>query len=387
MNFDRLKEYQDSLSKIGIAGNDLAIYVGYDEVYRYQTGFADLENRRPIDSGTLYKMYSMTKPITVTAAMQLVEEGRLLIDHPLYEYLPEFREMNVAVTEEDGSKRIVPAENPIYIHQLFSMTAGFSYDYKTPEFLALYERTGGQHTLSDVVSTIAKQPLYYEPGTRFLYSMGHDVLARVVEVITGKNFGAYIRERIFDPLGMEKASHHPSEEEMKRCAKTYTLNEAGDALVPGEPESTFWISPKFEGGGAGIICTIDEYAKFTKMLTHRGVGENGNRILTSRSVELIRTNRLSGKPLEDYQHSSQNRRDYGYGLGVRTLLDPAVGGSLSSVGEFGWGGALGTYMLADPSSGVSVVYGQQASSDERRPSVTRPLRNIIYASLEYAGLI
>ena len=386
VTFDRLREFQDGLSKAGIAGNDLAIFVGNEEVYRYMTGYRDLENKLPIDQDTLYRMYSMTKPITVVAAMQLHEQGRFFLDQPLSRYLPEFKNMYVQPRAWDGKKAAVPARNPILIRHLFEMTAGLTYNYASPGFEEMYARTNYKHTLKDVSEALAKDPLLYEPGTHWFYSLAHDVLARLVEVISGMSFGEYLRKNVFDPCGMEKACHHPSEEEMAHCAKIYTLGPDME-LVPAPAENPFWTGPNLEGGGAGLICTVDEYAKFTKMLTHLGLAETGARVLSERSVEIIRTNRLTPALLEDFWSFNKTRNGYGYGLGVRTMMDPSVNGSMSSVGEFGWGGALGTYMIADPAADVTLVYAQQATKDERRPEYQRPIRNIAYSALSYAGLI
>ena len=216
--------------------------------------------------------------------------------------------------------------------------------------------------------------------------MAHDVLARIVEVISGMKYGEYLRKNIFDPLGMEKACHHPSEEEMKNCAKTYKLGENGE-LVPGNKEHFFRTGSAFEGGGTGLTCSVDEYAKFTKALTHLGLGETGNRILSSRTVNLIRTNRLTGSLLDEFQRSTAARSEYGYGLGVRTMLDRTKKGALSPFGEFGWDGALSTHMSADPENKVSLVFGVQTNGSDKTPPFKMIFRNMIYAALEYEGYI
>jgi CubicO group peptidase (beta-lactamase class C family) len=216
--------------------------------------------------------------------------------------------------------------------------------------------------------------------------VGHDILARLVEVISGMTIGEYMRKNIFDPIGMDTAAHHPAPEKEKDFCQISRPDETGRP-VPTELHNTLYRGPKFEGGGAGLIMTVNDYARFTKMLTHKGKAENGARILAESTVDLIRLNRLGGTPLADYQSSARSRAGYGYGLGVRTHIDRAASGSLTPIGEFGWGGVLGTYMAAIPEADVSIVYAMQVLPAPER-SLLRPMvTSMAMAALAYEGLL
>ena len=386
ISFDDLKAYQDSLQKYGIGGNDLAVYVNFKPVYRYMTGWQNMEERCQITKDTMYKMFSMTKPVTVTAAMQLYECGFFQLDDELSKYLPEFTNMQVYEKSAVGTTRIVPAKEPIRIRHLFEMTAGFDYSKDSEEMKQWISEANTNHTLADFTRVIAKIPLQFEPGTHWLYSVAHDVLARLVEVLTGMTIGEYMKKYIFDPIGMTSATFHMTAEQERNLCVHYKLGSNGNL----ERETNYvsmYCGPRMEGGGAGLVMTVDDYAKFTAMLTNRGVAENGERILAGATVDLIRTNRLTAGLLEDYVNVFPSCAGYGYGLGVRTLIDRAQSGALSPIGEFGWSGVLGTYMAADPTNKVAIVHAMQATKDENRPRIRKAIQNLVYAALEYEGIL
>ena len=386
ISFDDLKAYQDSLQKYGVAGNDLAVYVNFKPVYRYMTGWQNMEERRQITKDTVYKMYSMTKPVAVTAAMQLYECGLFQLDDELSRYLPEFTNMQVYEKSAVGTTRIVPAKEPIRIRHLFEMTAGFDYSKDSEEMKQWISQANSNHTLADFTKLLARLPLQFEPGTHWLYGTSHDVLARFVEVLTGMTIGEYMKKYIFDPIGMTSATFHMTAEQERNLCVHYKLGSNGNL----ERETNYvsmYCGPRMEGGGAGLVMTVDDYAKFTAMLTNRGVAENGERILAGATVDLIRTNRLTAGLLEDYVNVFPSCAGYGYGLGVRTLIDRAQNGALSPLGEFGWSGALGTYMSADPPNKVAFVHAMQATKDENRPRIRKAIHNLVYAALEYEGIL
>ena len=385
ISFDDLKAYQDSLQKYGIGGNDLAVYVNFKPVYRYMTGWQNMEERRQITKDTMYKMFSMTKPVTVTAAMQLYECGFFQLDDELSKYLPEFTNMQVYEKSAVGTVRIVPAKEPIRIRHLFEMTAGFDYSRDSEEMKQWISEANTNHTLADFTRVIAKNPLQFEPGTHWLYSVAHDVLARLVEVLTGMTIGEYMKKYIFDPVGMTSATFHMNAEQERNLCVHYKLGTNGN--LERENYVSMYSGPRMEGGGAGLVMTVDDYAKFTAMLANRGVAENGERILAGATVDLIRTNRLTGSLLEDYVNVFPACAGYGYGLGVRTLIDRAQSGALSPLGEFGWSGVLGTYMAADPTNKVAIVHAMQANKDENRPRIRKAIQNLAYAALEYEGIL
>ena len=383
MNKARLMEFQDSLEDMGIAGNDLAIYVDDREVYRYIRGMSHIEPNVPLGAGTLYRMYSMTKPVTCAAAMRLYEEGRFLMNDPVSEYLPEFSSMAVARQTSRGVE-ILPAHEPVLISHLFNMTSGIDYDMEHAFVKEALEKYGDEITTRQIVKAIACKPLLFEPGSHWMYGLNHDVLGALIEVITGKSFSAYLQEAIFDPLDMHDTWFREPEERTKDVCGRYGKNADG-AWAEYSSDNVLQPGKRFESGGAGLTMTVDDYARFACAMTRKGLGVNGERILAGRTVDLMRSNTLNDALLAD-MWETPTRVGYGYGYGVRTLVDASMSGSPSSVGEFGWGGAWGSYTLMDPDNRVTIVYAEQAY-DTKGPFIQRRLRNLAYSYLEWEGLI
>lgn len=379
MNFNKLDEFLLSLEKRGMAGTDCAIYLDGSLVHRHMQGLADREQNVPITNSTLYRMYSMTKPVTCVAMLQLYEQGRFLLTDPVGLYLPEFAHMTI--------EHHHPAETAtITMWHLFTMTAGLSYNLETEPLQKLYHEKPERYTTREFVSALAQSPLLFPPGEHWYYSLAHDVLAACVEVFSGLTFGEYLKQNIFDPLGMNDVYFHVPENQMDRSCVRYFYKADKDAYIRDSADegrnrfNRYQQSRNFESGGAGLTTTVDEYAKFANMLTHRGVSETGRRVIGAATLDLMRENHLTNAQMLDYDWIQS--RGYGYGLGVRTLISCADAGSCGSLGEYGWAGAAGTYFLSDPERKLTIVYGQQASpSDEE--FVHNRLRNIIYAALEY----
>lgn len=384
VNFDRLAAFQDQLIERGIGGNDCAIYVDSRPVYRHFSGWQNLEARIPVSESTLYHMFSMTKPITCAAALQLFEQGEFLLNDPLSDYLPEFRDMQVCERLGDGSECLRPAKGPIRVQNLFEMTAGLSYDMDAPALRDLYEQTGFHFTTRQFAQALAKGSLLFDPGTHWRYSLAHDVLGALIEVISGLTLDEYFKRNIFEPLGMKTACFSECEIDKERLCRRYGFDDAR-RLVPGPQENRLQPSDRFCSGGAGLTMTVDDYARFACAMTNRGLSSEGVRILSGRTVDLMRANRITGAALADYQ-APDTRSGYGYGLGVRTLIDPAASGTPGARGEFGWGGAWGTYLLMDPENRVTIVYAEQGV-DTQAGYIQRRLRNMAYTALEWHGLI
>ena len=384
MNFDKLAAFQDRLIERGIGGSDCAIYVGFDPVYRHFSGWQNREAYIHTSQSTLYRMFSMTKPVTCAAAMQLFEQGEFLLNDPLSDYLPEFRDMQVRERLADGSEILRPAKNPIRVQNLFEMTAGLDYNMEEPALKALYEETGFRFNTRQFAQALARGSLLFEPGTHWRYSLAHDVLGALIEVISGMTFDQYLKKNVFEPLGMKTACFRESEIDKSRLCRRYGFDENRN-LTPGPQENRLQPSENFFSGGAGLTMTVDDYARFACAMTNRGVSKEGVRLLSGRTVDLMRTNRLCPAALADYQ-MPDTRPGYGYGLGVRTLIDPAASGSPGARGEFGWGGAWGTYVVMDPENHVTLVYAEQGV-DTQAGYIQRRLRNMAYTALEWNGLI
>ena len=204
MNFDALARFMDHLTAWRIPGNGIKVCLAGKEVFSYNSGYADVENKIPMTNDHYINIYSCSKVTTVVSALQLYEQGKFLLDDPLYEFIPEYKDMFV----KDKAGNITPAQNPITLRHLFTMTAGMTYDRSTPSYQQARELTNGRMDTQTVIRTIAQDPLIFDPGASWNYSVCHDVLAAVVEVISGKRFSQYVQENIFDPLDMKKSMYH-----------------------------------------------------------------------------------------------------------------------------------------------------------------------------------
>lgn len=375
MDFSNLDAFLSFLERErGKAGTDCAVYLDGRQVYRRMNGWADIEHQIPISDKTLYRMFSMTKPITCLAMMQLYEQGKFLLTDPVKVYLPEFTTMQVAHRQPSA-----PAD--ITMRQLFTMTSGLTYDLETAPLRELYAKKP-DFTTREFVQAVAKGQLAFNPGEKWLYSLAHDVLAAVVEVISGQKFSDYVNEHIFKPLGIKDWYFWVPQDQIARSCVRYHVENGKLTRDEGETDTMRWNmyqrSPNHESGGAGLTTTLDEYAKFARMLTRLGVGDDGTRIVSASTLNLMRQNQLNEQQMKDFNWVQF--AGYGYGLGVRTMVSPAMSGSAGSVGEYGWGGAAGTYFLSDPTTGLTVVYAQQATPNDE-VYVHPRLRNIIYAAI------
>lgn len=373
MDFSRLAAFLDRLPPRGIPGVDCAVTLDGETVFRHGAGeFAE---------DALYFIYSASKPITCTAALQLYERGDFLLNTQVREFLPEYADVTVRHRLPDGSEEIRPATRPVLMRDLFAMSAGLTYDTNSPAFQELNARTNGAPTTREVAAAMAKSPLMFEPGEHWNYSMCHDVLAAVVEVISGKRFSDYLQENIFDPVGMPDTGcvvRFP-EEKRARLAKQYAFDEKEERAHEIESRCTFDLGPNHESGGGGLYSTLTDYTAFAAALANDGMTKSGKRLLSPATINLMRTNMLSEQATRDVNWIQLD--GYGYGLGVRTMIDKALGGSNGSLGEFGWSGMAGAYLMVDPDRRLTVTYMQHMVNNLE--AYTHPrLRNITYACLE-----
>ncbi|MBR4941414.1 MAG: serine hydrolase, partial [Clostridia bacterium] len=269
------------------------------------------------------------------------------------------------------------------------------YNMSTESFNKAFESNGGKLTTLQAMKCPASDPLSFEPGTHWQYSMSHDVLAAVVEIVSGKRFSDYVRDNIFQPLGMNESFYHATPEIAAGMAEQYIFRDSdetdigklqtshvnyfsgGKAVNVGKTRSD-GFGPDFDSGGAGIITSVPDYSKLCAALARKGRGANGEVILSPGTVELLRTNQLSPELLQDFNW--EHLKGYGYGLGVRTLMDKAASGSTGNVGEFGWGGAAGATVLVDPDMGLSVFYAHHMLNPQETYYQPR-LRNVVYACI------
>lgn len=390
MDFSYLKQFMDRVVFTRTPGSCVEVRVKGEKVFSYASGYSDIEKLTPMTGNETFQLYSCTKPATMTAALQLLERGLYTITDPISDYIPEFKDMYVK--QADGSLK--KAENVIKIRDLMSMGAGLNYDLNSEGIQKARELTGGKMDTATVIKCIAEQPLEYEPGTRYWYSLAHDVMAYFIEIVSGMKFSEYMEKNVFGPLEMKSTTFHPNEEIKARMSslhrfvpdgettmETYVDAQMGNIDRDGSCEkvplvNVYKLGPEYESGGAGVVSDLEDYSKFTAMLANKGLGINGERILTERSIDLMRTNVLNDAQLWEFRQNLA-MSGYGYGYGVRTLMNPELVGSLSSLGEFGWSGAAGAIMIADPEANLSVFFCQHCLGLRQGFFLPR-LRNVVY---------
>jgi len=346
------------------AGCSLLVLKDGEEVLYCQTGYADVEQKKPIDRDTIFQIFSMTKPITATAVMSLVEEGRLSLLEPVSAYLPGFQNQKVAVGEE-----LVPVERNMVIRDLMNMTGGLGYpDLEKIKHL----------TTVEAANRLGSYPLLFQPGMGWEYSASADVLGGIVEVVSGMKFGDYLKERLFEPLGMKDTDFYVPKEKQGRLAKTYADPELG--MLVEDKDMYVAISsqmkerPLFESGGAGLASTIDDYACFSTMLLNGGIG-NGRRILRPRTVEFLTKGGLNEIQQLDFNRKFVNLSGYTYGNLMRVMNHRENAGLLASAESYGWDGFKETWFCNSPREQLTIIYMVQKVS---KTCVNVDLRGRLY---------
>jgi CubicO group peptidase (beta-lactamase class C family) len=334
------------------------------------TGVRDKTTQAPLDASTIFRIYSMTKPIVCTALMTLYEEARFHLLDPLAKYLPAFAK--VKVWNGDGQALADPAR-PIFIRDLFTHTAGLTYDFleDTPVSKMYLEAgllSNAKASLESVVSESARLPLAYQPGSRWHYSISIDVLAHLIEVFSGRPLQDFLKERIFSPLGMRDTGFSVPEQNRSRVAAVYghpdIMTHQFTEIVtsptgPIDVSKTYPIdnTTTFARGGLGLFSTATDYLRFAQMLLNRGELE-GERIISPAIADLMHSNHLPAS-LMPFSIAIVAFPGYGFGLGSRVLLNPAESGMPGSSGEFGWAGAANTYYWVDPKLEMIGIYMTQ----------------------------
>ena len=346
MAFKALDQFLELMPQRGIPAMEVVVSHGGESVYHGCAGFSDSADTKRVTPKDLYWIFSATKPITCVAAMRLVERGLLNLNDPVSKYLPAFT--NMTVRQKDGS--VLPCETPMTIEHLFTMQGGMDYNLNS-EPMKEAKRNPHVGTL-EMVNAMAKNPLFFEPGTNYRYSLCHDVLAAVIEVVSGMSFGEYLRTNIFDPLEMEEIGFRPNEEQKQRFSALYRFNNAEGSSLEIPIQNNYNFSDCYESGGAGLFTNADTYITFLSALSLNGTAKNGYELLRPETVKLLQENHLSGESWKTFV--TTRLHGYGWGLCGRVHLDPVYSMSRSGVGEFGWDGAAGAFALADPAKQVGL---------------------------------
>ena len=374
MNFSKLDQFMKDMPLRGIPGCELVVTKDGETVYRTCIGYADAKKTKPVTNRDLYWIFSATKVITCIAAMRLVEEGKLHLDDPVAKYIPEYANLNVL--REDGS--VTPAENVMTVEHLFTMTGGMTYNKNTTAILSAATPTA---TTLDVVRAMAKDPLSFEPGTHYQYSLCHDVLAAVVEVITGMKFADYLDQLLFKPLGIKDMGFRPNEEQQTRFSAMYKFQSGTMRATETECKNAYHLCPNFDSGGAGLFASVDEYIKIITAIANGGKTKDGYQILKPETIAMMQVNHLHDDARNDFM--SGMRFGYGWGLCGRVHMDPNVSLSLSPIGEFGWDGAANAFVMIDPINRIALYYGAQILNCGYGYRVIHPtIRQLVYEGLK-----
>jgi CubicO group peptidase (beta-lactamase class C family) len=356
-------------------------------------GHADRKSLRPMQRDSIFRIASMTKPMTVVAALMLMEQGKLLLADPVWRYLPELRDIQVGVERTDTatgqrSLALEPSQRAMTVHDLMRHTAGFTYGQFGDSLVQRAYRAAhlldSQQTNAEMVAKLAQLPLSYQPGTTFEYGMSTDVLGRVVEIVSETALDRFFAEHITGPLGMPDTAFGIGPGELHRLAEPQ--REATQmhipAVLPYDPaRPAQWFS-----GGGGLLSTAADYARFSQMLLNEGELD-GVRLLGRKTVQLMTHNHLP--PTLSYGPHTidlgvaaplpQQGQGYGLGLGVR--LDAGLAPAPGSVGDYYWGGALGPYFWVDPAENMLVVFMLQELNVQRRTRYRPLLRALVYQAL------
>ena len=334
-------------------------------------GLAERETNKPMAIDSIFRMYSMTKPITMVAILTLFEQGKLRLIDPVSKFIPAFGDVKVIEDEKSATLRLVDVERPVTIHHLMTHTSGLTYHFGDQGLVEkMYRDTAifGEKPLSQFIDNLAEMPLAFQPGTKFRYSTGHDVAARVVEIASGMSYGEYLETAIFKPLGMNDTGFFVPGEKLDRLTAEYGLFDVRDPqiseaehfvdlanekcrLLRGPRDGIEARPHEIYRGGHGLLSTADDYYRFCRMLLHNGEFD-GARILSRKTVELMTSNHLTPEQFP----SDWTLSGFGFGLGVRVATDPAQSQNLCSPGEHGWGGAAGTYYWIDPIEELIGIY-------------------------------
>lgn len=383
------------------AGNSLLIARGGDEVFFDVAGQRNIKAGLAFERDTVARIYSMTKPITSVALMMLVERGLIHLAAPVSDFIPGFADARALIPGATHIDQTEPCAIPT-LRQLLTHTSGLSYSFNpglVPEVMAEMKRDfgPGKGTLAEMADQLAAMPLAFKPGSRWEYSVGIDIIGRVVEIVSGKPLDQFFADEIFAPLGMAETAFNVPDGVGDRFASLYTPL-AGDTMtldtstagtetlrLTDSFEKSPYYTTKMRSGGGGLVGTIDDYMAFVEMLRRGGAcdgAQNGGRLLSSSTVDFMMSNHLPGDiaSMGAKSFAEQPMEGMGFGLGGSVVLDPARVGVPGSVGDFSWGGMASTFFWIDRELDLSVVFFTQLAPSSSYPARAE-LKALVHGAL------
>ena len=374
---ERLKNHMQNEIDDGNAPGITTMIARHGKIVHFETyGYQDIANKIPIDKNTIFRIYSMTKPVTGVALMMLYEEGKFQLSDPVSKYIPEFKEMKVVENDHDRNPKLVDQEHEMTIREIMTNSAGFTYGLFGNTYVdSLYRDadTLNYHaTLKEMAISLSEIPLLYQPGKNYHYSISVDVQSYLVEVLSGMSFRDFLQERLFTPLKMVDTDFWVPEEKMERFAEVYDRKK-GEGLklsteIVGLDPNVFKAPVTFFSGGAGLVSTTMDYMRFCQMLLNGGELD-GVRILASRTVDLMSMNQLPD--------GVKGPEGYDFGIDFAVVKD---GDNGNSIGAYYWGGMAGTWFWIDPVEDLIFVGMRQQFGE-------RPDLESISSSLTYQAII
>ncbi|CAN5383082.1 serine hydrolase domain-containing protein [soil metagenome] len=352
-------------------------------------GSADVERGLPLKADSLFRIYSMTKPITSIAFMMLVEEGLVALDDPVHRFIPAWKTLGVFQAGVAGAFQTKPAAEPMRIIDLLRHTAGLTYGFQQRSNVdAAYRKlkldgVDSEGGLADFIARLGTLPLEFSPGEAWNYSVATDVLGYLVEVISGQPFETFLKERIFDPLKMGDTGFFVPESQRARFPACYALDAKGKVVLQDDPETShYFTDPSVKSGGGGLVSTADDYMRFCRMLLNGGELD-GARIVSPKTLKLMTLNHLpGGQELTQMSRSLFSETVFeglGFGLGFAVTVDQARTRNNGSLGEYFWGGMASTAFWIDPIEDLAVVFMTQLIPSSAYP-IRRELRTLVYAA-------
>jgi len=357
--FEKIQSFQRNLIESQITASNVALVFKDGKVIYHNIENSMAPNGKPIYNNSVFPLWSMSKPITIVAMMQLYEEGLIKFEDKLSKYIPEFKNLKCK-----GQNGIYECKNDLTLFHLMTHRSGYSY-YDNPQF---FTSTLKYDNLKDFASDVANHPVEFEPGSNYLYGINMAILGRVVEVVTKKTFYEYLKEKIFDPLKMDETKFYLTKSDRDRFQPLYINDGSLKGFTNNLDELTYDINNKAYFGGEGLVSTLDDYSNFCQMLLNGGAFE-GEKIISQESINMMTKSysKIEGDPF-----------DYGFSLFV--LKDPVLDGTNSSKGIYGWSGYHNTHFWIDPEKKLFGLF--MTRSREFSSVIQKEFRRAVYSSLE-----